>query len=147
MYSNGNIIPISPTDDLLQVYTSISPGYTRLATANNKNSSITKFDVAVWIRLRDGSVPGLCVVATILNENQYAHIDLTLRKWKIIAFQFFWTLSDRVPKKGAIHTVDDTNTQYYARIGAVWNSRSGIMAQGSEIEDDPTDIFEVARDE
>jgi hypothetical protein len=130
MYSNGNIIPISPTDDLLQVYASISPGYTRLATANNRNSSLTKYDVAMWIRLRDGSVPGLCIVATILNENQYAHIDLTLKKWKIIAFQFLWRLSDRAPKKGVIHTVDDTSLQYYARIGAVWNSRGGIMGQG-----------------
>jgi hypothetical protein len=146
-YSNGTVIPISPTDDLLKVYATISPGYTRLATANNRNGSIAKYDVAVWIKLRDGSVPGLFVVSRILNGCQYAQIDLTLRKWKIISFQFFWMLSDRVPKRGAINTVDDPNTQYYAQIGSVWNSRGGVMAQGSEREDDSTDSFEIARDE
>jgi len=99
IYTKGNIIPISPTDDVLKVYAFNSPGYTRLATANNRNSSLTKYDVAVWIRLRDGSVPGLLVVATILNGEQYAQIDLTSRKWKIISFQFFGCYANELRKK------------------------------------------------
>ncbi len=33
-------------------------------------------------------MPGLFVVATILNEGQYAQIDITLRKWKIFLSNF-----------------------------------------------------------